>query len=184
MAYRPKLFAGIELDERVRHGCAEISARLQANGLNGRFDEPSKFHVTLAFLGWVDPEDTESIRDRLAAIAQAAPPFTLTLDKIGAFPNERRPKIVWIGARDQGPAFRRLAYTARAAYEQLGYNFDKDAVAHVTLARVKGGHGHLPMLDVRPMHLHVTHIALFESIPAENTTRYEVRFRAPLNPNA
>jgi 2'-5' RNA ligase len=184
MPYRPKLFAAIELDERVRRQCAEISARLQANGLDGRFDDASKFHITLAFLGWVDPEQTEPIRDRLASIAQAAPPFTLTLDKLGAFPNERRPKIVWLGARDQGAAFRRLAYTARAAYEPLGFSFDKDAVAHITLARVRGGHGHLPMLDFRPMHLHVTQIALFESIPAGNTTRYEVRSRAPLNPNA
>lgn len=184
MPYRPKLFAGIELDERVRERCAEISARLQANGLDGRFDEPGKFHITLAFLGWVDPEQMDSIRDRLAAIAEAVPPFTLTLDKVSAFPNERRPKVVWLGAQDQGPAFRKLAYTARAAYEQLGFNFDKDAVAHVTLARVKGGRAHLPMLDVRPMHLHVTQIALFESIPAGNTTRYEVRSHAALNPNA
>lgn len=184
MPYRPKLFAGIELDERVRKRCAEISAWLQANGLNARYDDPSKFHITLAFLGWVDADQTEPIRDRLETIAHAAPPFTLTLDKIGAFPNERRPKIVWIGARDQGAAFRRLAYAARSAYEQLGFNFDKDAVAHVTLARVKGGLGHLPMIDVRPMHLHVTQIALFESVPAGGTTRYEVRSRAQLNPNA
>lgn len=184
MPYRPKLFAGIELSERVRSRCAEIAGRLQANGLDGRFDDASKFHITLAFLGWVDPEQMEPIRDRLAAIAQAVPPFTLTLDKVSAFPNERRPKVVWIGAHEQGAAFRRLAYTARAAYEQLGFNFDKDAVAHVTLARVKGGRVHLPMLDVAPMHLHVTEISLFESIPAGNTTRYEVRSHAPLNPNA
>lgn len=184
MSYRPKLFAGIELDERVRRYCAEISARLRANGLDGRFDEASKFHITLAFLGWVDPEQLAAIRDRLGSVAEAVPPFTLTLDKIGAFPNERRPKVVWIGARDQGAAFRRLAYTARSAYEQLGFTFDKDAVAHVTLARSKGGHAHLPMLDVRPMHLHVTQIVLFESIPNGNTTRYETISRAPLNPNA
>lgn len=183
MAYRPKLFAGIELDEGVRHGCAEVSARLQAQAFDARYEEPSKFHVTLAFLGWVDAERVEPVRDALQAIAANAPPFTLTFDKIGAFPNERRPKVVWVGARDQGAEFRRLAYTARAAYEQLGFSFDKDAVAHVTLARVKGARGHLPLPGIRPIHLHVTHIALFESLPAGPTTRYEVRSRAPLNPN-
>jgi hypothetical protein len=40
------------------------------------------------------------------------------------------------------------------------------------------------MLDVAPMQVHVTEIVLFESLPAGRTTRYEVRHRAPLNPNA
>lgn len=184
MHYRPKLFAGIELNKRVRTQCASIAARLAAQGLDARYEAADKLHITLAFLGWVVPEQVEQIRDALHAAANAAPPFTLTLDTIGAFPHQRRPKIVWIGARDQGAPYRRVAYGTRAAFEPLGFAFDKDAVAHVTIARIKGGHAHLPMLDVSPMHLHVTEIALFESLPDGRTTRYEVRARAPLNPNA
>lgn len=184
MPYRPKLFAGIELDKRVREQCASVAARLEAHGLDARFEPADKLHITLAFLGWVDPERVESIRDALYAGANAAAPFTLTLDTLGAFPHERRPKIVWIGSRDQGAPYRRAAYGTRAAFEQAGFAFDKDAVAHVTIARVKGGRAHLPMLEVKPMHVHVTEVALFESLPAGPTTRYEVRYRAPLNPNA
>ena len=183
MGFRPKLFVGIELDKRVRAKCAEIGARLQAQGLDGRYEPAEKLHITVAFLGWVEPEQVEPIRDSLRALAASAPPFTLTLDTVGAFPHERRPKVVWVGARDQGAPYRRLAYTARSAFEPLGFRFDKDAITHVTLARVKGGHGHLPMLHIKPMHVHVTQVALFESIPAGQTTRYEVRDRAPLNPN-
>jgi len=182
--YRPKLFAGIELDKRVRAQCATVAERLAAQGLDARYEAAEKLHITLAFLGWVVPEQVEPIRDALTAAAGTAPPFTLTLDSIGAFPHERRPKIVWIGARDQGAPYRRLAYGTRAAFEPLGFAFDKDAVAHVTIARVKGGRAHLPILDVAPMHLHVTEIALFESLPDGQTTRYEVRARASLNPNA
>jgi 2'-5' RNA ligase len=182
--YRPKLFVGIELDKRVRTQCASLAARLEAHGLDGRFEPAEKLHITLAFLGWVNPETVEGIREALHTAAHGAPPFTLTLDTLGAFPHERRPKIVWIGSRDQGAPYRRVAYGTRTAFEAIGFTFDKDAVAHVTIARVKGGHAHLPMLEVKPMHVHVTEIALFESLPAGRTTRYEVRDRAPLNPNA
>lgn len=181
---RPRLFAGIELDKRVRARCAQTAARLQAQGLDARFEPAEKLHITLAFLGWVQPEDVESIRGALETAANSARPFTLTLDTIGAFPHERRPKIVWIGCRDQGAPFRALAYGARNAFESLGFSFEKDAVAHVTIARVKGGRAHLPMLDIAPMQVHVTEVALFESLPAGRTTRYEVRHRAPLNPGA
>ena len=184
MPHRPKLFAGIELDKRVRAQCAKIITRLSDHGFEARFEPPAKLHITLAFLGWVQPEQVQGICEALQMAASAVKPFTLTLDTLGAFPHERRPKIVWIGARDQGTAYRTLARTARKAYEPLGFSFDKDAIAHVTIARVKGGLAHLPMLDVKPMHLHVTNIALFESLPAGPTTRYEVIDRAPLNPNA
>lgn len=184
MAFRPKLFAGIELEKRVRTTCAHIGARLAAQGLDARFEPEEKLHITLAFLGWVEPEQIGPIGEALDAAANAAAPFTLTLDKIGAFPHERRPKIVWIGSRDQGAPYRRLAYAARTCFEPLGFAFEKDAVAHVTIARIKGGRAHLPAIDIAPVHVHVTEIALFESVPAGPTTRYEVRHRSKLNPNA
>ncbi len=161
-----------------------VAARLEAQGFDARFEPAEKLHVTLAFLGWVDPERVQPICDALAAAASMVQPFTLTLDAIGAFPHERRPKIVFIGSRDQGAPYRMLAHAARSAYEPLGFSFDKDAIAHVTIARVKGGRAHLPMLEIEAMPVHVTEIALFESLPAGRTTKYEVRARAPLNPNA
>ena len=180
MPYRPKLFAGIELDERTRGACAAISTRLQAAGFPARFEAAEKLHITLAFLGWVDAERVESIRDALRSIAQREAGFDITLDRIGAFPHERRPRVVWIGSHDQGEGFRRVARAAQEAYRELGFTFTQDAVAHVTIARVKDGRAHLPMLDIDPLRMHVGHIALFESLPASHTTRYEVRERAPL----
>lgn len=184
MPNRLKIFAGIELDNRVRAQCAKIGTRLADHGFDARFEPADKLHITLAFLGWVESERVEALRESLRLAATAVRPFTLTLDALGAFPHERRPKIVWIGSHDQGAPYRMLAGSARHAYEPLGFTFDKDAVAHVTIARVKGGRAHLPMLEVKPMHLHVTAVSLFESVPAGPTTRYEVLDRAPLNPNA
>ncbi len=175
-----KLFAGIDLTANVRSACHDVANRLRDSGFDARFEALEKLHVTLAFLGWADLESVEAIRDTLNAVAQSVAPFDLTLDKLGAFPHERKPRVVWVGAREQGTAFRNLARAARKAYEALGFTFDKEAVAHVTIARVKGGNAHLPVLDLKPMKLAVRELTLFESIPAGRTTRYEVRARYPL----
>ncbi len=180
MAYRPKLFVGIDLDGRVRARCAEVASRLESQGLNARFEAPEKLHITLAFLGWADAEQVEPIRDVMRAVASGTSRFTLTLDKLGAFPHERNPHIVWIGAREQGQAFRELAHRTRDAYGDIGFHFEKDAVAHVTIARIKEQRVHLPLLEVTPMRLSVNELTLFESLPAARTTRYEVRDRAQL----
>jgi 2'-5' RNA ligase len=180
MTYRPKLFAAIDLDDKVRARCAEVSARLERQGLTGRFEPPEKLHITLAFLGWVDPEQVDPIREALRVTASQTAPFIATLDKLGAFPNERNPHVVWIGARDQGAEFRDLARALRAAFGKIGFAFDKDAVTHVTLARIKEQRVHLPLLEFEPIKLHVDELTLFDSLPDKHTTRYEVRDRAPL----
>jgi 2'-5' RNA ligase len=181
---RLKLFTGIDLTPTVRAKCTEVAERLRGSGLNARFEAPEKLHITLAFLGWVEPEAIEPIRSALARAAQDTAPFDLTLDKLGAFPHERKPRVIWIGASDQGAPFRDLSRSLRAAYEALGFHFEKDTVAHVTLARVKGGDAHLPMFEITPMNFPVRELTLFESIPAEHTTRYEVRARCTLKPRA
>lgn len=182
--YRPKLFAGIDLDSRARRECAQIAARLEAQGVRARFEPAEKLHVTLAFLGWVDADRLEPIVQTLQKMASACKPFTLQFDKIGAFPHERKPRVIWIGAHDQGEDFRELARSMRTQYADLGFSFEKDVIAHVTIARVKEGNAHLPMLDVKPIRLSVKELTLFESLPAGRSTQYEVRLRAPLQGRA
>jgi 2'-5' RNA ligase len=179
---RLKLFTGIDLTPSVRAKCSEVAERLRASRLDARFEAPEKLHITLAFLGWVDPEAVEPVRNALARSAQDTAPFDLTLDKLGAFPHERKPRVIWIGASEHGAAFRDLSRALRAPYEALGFHFEKEIIAHVTLAREKGGDAHLPMLDIKPMKLAVRELTLFESIEAERTTRYEVRARYSLKP--
>lgn len=179
---RPRLFAGIALDERTRAQCAGVAARLEAHGFAARFESPEKLHITLAFLGNVEQHQTRTIEDGLTTIAAATHPFTLTLDRLSAFPHERKPAVVFIGSRDQGEPYRILAQTTRAAYEALGFTFKDDAIAHVTIARVKRAAQHttLPQLGIEPIDIIVKRIVLFESIPAEHTTRYEIRATANL----
>ncbi len=154
--------------------------RLRDAGLDARFELFEKLHITLAFLGNVEPEAVAQIEAALDAAASATPAFSLVLDRLSAFPSERRPRVVFVGSREQGPAFRKAASNVREALAEIGFTFDKAAVAHVTLARVKGGRAHLPLLDVAPIPLTVRRLTLYQSIPDGRTTRYEIVKRADL----
>jgi 2'-5' RNA ligase len=181
-ARRPRLFAGIELDDAVRAECATVALRLERHGFHARYEALEKLHITLAFLGNVDFDRVDDVERRFVDIAAETNAFTLTLDKLSAFPNERHPRIVYLGARDQGRAFRDLSTRARTAFAELGFTFESDAVAHVTLARAKKHErAHpLPLLDVTPIVLEVGELTLFESLPDVATTRYVARKREPL----
>jgi 2'-5' RNA ligase len=169
-----RLFIGLALDERARAACAAVAERLQATGFPAKYEDVDKLHVTLAFLGNVESARCQAIADTLAG-AVLGPPFELTLDRVGAFPHERKARLTYVGARHQGAAFRRLAAGVRDAYRRIGFTFDDDAVAHVTIARAKEPRP-LPMLDVEPIGIGVEAVSLFESLfdKAKRTSRYEV----------
>ncbi len=176
-----RLFFGITLDGPTSQSCAAVQERLQAAAFPARYEPPEKLHLTLAFLGNVAAEALERVEAICDDVASRVSPFDLTLDRLSAFPNERRPRVVFVGSRNQGVSFRTLATAVRDACFALGFSFNDDAIAHVTLARVKGGSARaLPMLDVEPMTIRVCELALFESIPEKETTRYVVRRTALL----
>lgn len=175
-AKRIKLFAGIALESTVKRRLAALAERLRARGFAARFEAAEKYHLTLAFLGWVERVQLDAILQALEAAVVAQRPFELRLDRLGAFPHERRPRVVWVGARKQPAAFRTLAHAVRSTYEALGFEFKDDAVAHVTIARVKAPTLPLPMISsFAPIAVKVASVTLFQSLPAAGTTRYEER---------
>ena len=182
MVRRRRLFAGIELDDAARSACAAAAQSLKGTGFLAKYEAPEKLHVTLAFLGNIDPGQIAAVQETMSVTASRFAPFAVTLDKLGAFPHERRPRVVFVGSRAQGAAFRLLAEALRDAYRALDFDFHDDAVAHVTIARVKDSKRPLPLVNFRAIEMPVLGLSLFESLrdPANRTTRYETVARSPL----
>jgi 2'-5' RNA ligase len=173
---RRRLFVGIELDDAARASCAVVSEGLQRTGFAAKYEPAEKLHVTLAFLGNVASNQYEAIAAALDRVATQNAPFGLTLDRIGAFPHERKPRVIYVGTREQGVSFRGLAQSVRGSYAALDFAFDEVPVAHVTIARVKDPRAPLRSVEFAPIALEVGSLSLFESLfdPKANTTRYEV----------
>lgn len=134
-------------------------------------------------MGNVDESIVEQIEVAVAQCARAHAPFAVAIDKVSAFPNERKPRTVYAGARSAGAPFRALAHSVRSSVQHFGFTFAEDAVFHVTLARVRETKGPLPQIELAPAAtLLVSEIALFESIfdSDQHTSRYAIRSRAPV----
>lgn len=177
-----RLFVGIALDEPMRSACAQAAQRLRATGFAARYEDPEKLHLTLAFLGNVAAARYDEIVRAMREATARCAAFELTLDKLGAFPHERKPRIVFAGAREQGAAYRALAGTIVGVYRNLGFTFNDDPVAHVTIARVKDPRRPLPLVTMDAVTSTIRCVTLFESIfdPAINTSRYVIAGGAEL----
>lgn len=100
-------------------------------GCGGRRVPEENLHLTLAFLGSVEPDT----RDCLIAQADRLqlPPFTLTLHQLGFW---RRPRVVWLGSEEEPPELIELVSGLRAAMRECGLEPERRSFSpHLTLLR-------------------------------------------------
>lgn len=135
-----RTFIAIELDDALRRALANIQAQLQRDRAARlvRWVEPASIHLTLKFLGDVESERLPTLERAIADACAASPPFSLALTGLGAFPNNRRPNVIWVGARGQVGVAVQLAQRIDAACLALGFVPEERPFApHLTLGRVK-----------------------------------------------
>ena len=94
-------------------------------------------HLTLKFLGDVSPNSLEFLRQMLRMEAENVSPFEIHLAGLGAFPNLKRPRVLYIGI--QAPAALDILQRGiESATRRLGYEAEERPFsAHLTLGRVK-----------------------------------------------
>ncbi len=168
-----RLFVAAEVDDKVRRLASTAAAALAAAGVAGRFEPLEKLHVTIAFLGSTQDVMLPAVTQALREASADCRPFELDFSRIGAFPSERRARVIWIGPAQESEAFVQCARHVRSAYERLGFTFEHDATPHVTICRPSNAERvALPALGGSTT-VSVAGLTLFRSLPAGQTTRYE-----------
>ena len=173
-----RLFIAAELPEEMRNALAETSALLRAN-LRGRFVAPDSFHVTLAFLGDVDPWRIDDAADAIDDACCGLHATMCSFGDLGSF-GRRSAATLWQGFSEPGV----LPIAAKQVREELArrdFSFDaKKFLPHITLMRaVNLSAGTLPA----PCHASglIDQITLFHSDLSGQRPLYEPLHTAELN---
>ena len=135
-----RTFIAIELDDALRRALGNVQAQLQRDRAARlvRWVQPASIHITLKFLGDVNADRLPALERAMADACAGTPPFSLALAGLGAFPNTRRPNVIWVGANGQVDVAAQLAQKIDAACVALGFAPEERPFApHLTLGRVK-----------------------------------------------
>lgn len=96
-------------------------------------------HLTLKFLGEVDPEIIPELAQNLESVSRSEHAFELTLRGLGCFPNPRSPRVIWCGIEGETDALLRLQQNVDSVCGELGFAPENRSFKpHLTLGRVKG----------------------------------------------
>ncbi len=135
-----RTFIAIELDEATLHAIGDAQAQLKrARAAHHiRWVAPEKIHLTLKFLGDVAAEKIPTLGRAIADTCAGITPFTLTFGGVGAFPNTRRPAVIWVGVAGEVETATRLAQKIEDACADLGFAREERPFSpHLTVGRVK-----------------------------------------------
>ena len=184
---RLRLFIAADLPpdvlEDINNALAPLRARPEV--ASARWTVPANQHITLKFLGWVDAGVVDEVADALASVASTHEPSTITLTGLGAFPSERRARVLWVGLDDRAGLLAALAGDLESALVPLGFEAEKRGFTpHLTLARFKPPASIAGVLSegprVAPSQFDVDHLALYRSHLHPKGASYEVIGTIPL----
>jgi len=165
-----RTFIAIELSDEIRAEIARIEDILKEEDADIRWVRPENVHLTLKFLGNVEAERIAKVEEGVRIAVQECPPFELVLSGAGAFPNLRRPRVIWVGVREDGEILRRVYRNTQ--HELLRRRFPKEKKRfspHLTVGRVRSPRGiervaeAFQRLEVAPLEMTVEEIAVMRS---------------------
>ena len=127
-----RLFVAINFNNDTRSRLLALRDELRGKSQRGNFSAPENLHLTLAFLGECDTEQTAAVKSVLSTFSFE--PFDIEVDSIGRFKRDGG-DIWWAGLRENKP----LIALQRELTEKLiaaGFILERRKYSpHITLGR-------------------------------------------------
>ncbi|MEZ0345429.1 MAG: RNA 2',3'-cyclic phosphodiesterase [Infirmifilum sp.] len=132
-----RVFVAVKVENgSVLEQIKRLQDELERAGLKAKMVELENMHITLQFIGEIPREKVLLIQKNLQEIK--TPPFTISLEGVGAFPNPRNPRVIWIGIKKGAEELTSLAKRTAQAIMQARVKIEsEDFTPHLTIARVK-----------------------------------------------
>jgi 2'-5' RNA ligase len=132
-------FIAIELPEEVKKGLLRVQDELGLDRYGFiRCVHPEGIHLTLKFLGNVPEPKIPDIVRVMEESSLGISPFQLQITEVGAFPNMRRPRVIWVGIK--GELDKLIGWQQRLDNGLVPLGFAKENrpfTPHLTLARLR-----------------------------------------------
>ena len=129
-----RTFVAVEIcNESTLNAIAKLQSELK---IKAKPVSKENMHFTLLFLGEISDDMAPKIMESLSSVSFN--PIEMKLIDVGAFPNPRSPRVVWIGVnKDAAKNLVDLAVQVEEKLRPLGFRSDKPFKPHLTIFRIK-----------------------------------------------
>lgn len=186
-----RLFVAIDISDETRAQLRRVREALEQRLAASRtaprvtWVAETAAHVTVRFIGEVSEETGEKIRAALADPFDQ-PAYVVEFAGVGAFPNARRPRVVWIGAPRGQDETAALAAAVNARLDPIiGAGEERALRAHLTVGRVKepvafDWNAAFAAIDAGRSRSPIDHVTLYLSKTSPKGPAYTALLKGPL----
>jgi len=135
-------FLAFELPREIEEIVARTSLEMRGYGLDVRWVRPANIHLTIVFMGDVEPGRLAPIMSALEPVCKKQRPFQVALKGTGVFPNRRRPNVIWIGLQGDVEEMSQFRDLLQGQLAPFGVQREERSFRpHLTLGRFRRGSG-------------------------------------------
>jgi len=132
-----RAFLSIDIDDQaLLSRVSQVQQRLDPQAAKMKLVGINNIHFTLRFFGDTPMTRINQIKNQLEEIE--IEPFEIVIAGVGAFPSNRRPRVVWIGVTHNGQQVQDLKLEIDSLLNGIGYQPERRKYTpHATIARVR-----------------------------------------------
>ena len=132
-------FIAIELPVELKLALVRLQDKLKSGSRAPvKWVNPDSVHLTLKFLGNIDPGIVGKITSVLEEAIRGTHPFSVEVSGLGVFPNIRRVQVVWVGLTGEVEKFGQLQQRIETGLIPLGFAAEsRSFTPHLTVGRVR-----------------------------------------------
>jgi len=143
-----RTFVAIPIPEECRAILDRLQRDLRGFRSDVRWTAIPSIHLTLKFLGEVNPEILPEMAKSIESAVGSQHGFALRLHGLGCFPNQKNPRVIWCGIEGETEQLSALHQSVETACASFGFaQENRPFHPHLTLGRVKGKRNLKPLLD-------------------------------------
>lgn len=183
-----RIFLAINPPADVRRRLWEATAPLREMSPEVSWIPEAKIHLTLKFIGEMPEDGIPPLATAIQEIARTHAAPMVHLGTVGAFPNFRRPRVIWMGI-EQEPRLELLHHDIELACDRLGHELEgRPYRPHLTLARVRRPLEEEPLKALRMTARRIRFtdeffartVDVMQSVPGPGGSKYTVVAPAPM----
>jgi 2'-5' RNA ligase len=167
-----RAFIAVNLASPVIEEIAKVHATLQGAKGDIRWTRREGLHLTLKFLGDIERPQVGPILAAMQEMMHERLPLHILAQGLGAFPNLRRPRVLWVGLSGEG--LQEISEALETALMPLDFPpEEREFTPHLTLGRVRSLRDWEHVLAVMKEYQH----ARFGESTVDQVTLYQSELR-------
>jgi 2'-5' RNA ligase len=135
-----RLFIAFPVSKEIKNKIAKLQKDLKSKVVDEKISwvNPDNIHLTIKFLGEVDPEKVEVIGKIMAKSINRVGVFEMNIENGGVFPSKNKPRVMWVGCNDPTENISKIKKSMDNALKKLGFKKEKKKFnAHLTIGRIR-----------------------------------------------